>query len=251
MKDFHIVTAANKGGTGKTAMAMCIASVIEKVKKREVLLVDLDPQENLTGLCSKGKDVQSGVFELLNNEECDTIELTDKIELLPATHRLKGEKGTIEQMDDTELSFALSEVDKNIVVDTNPNATQLEKMAISFADVILIVAEPDKASIQGCLNLAARIDLKNKKNRKMKQKPIRWGFIINRYVENRKIGNQLTEEIKSAYKKVPIFIVHESEALKASRNENVFIGDLKGSNKDRLMSELTDIVKWIFSGKVK
>src|SRR5688500_4908077 len=92
----RIVAVANqKGGVGKTTTAINLATSIA-LSGRRVLLVDVDPQGNLTsGVGSKGERTAAGtVYDaLLTDGSPDDFVLRTKIEnlwLMPADRNLTG-----------------------------------------------------------------------------------------------------------------------------------------------------------------
>src|SRR6185369_8463763 len=95
----HIVAVANqKGGVGKTTTTINLAASLALADRR-VLLVDVDPQSNLTsGVGRKGKPASAGtIYQALTAAvpalDCRPYLVTtdvDRMQLIPADRNLTG-----------------------------------------------------------------------------------------------------------------------------------------------------------------
>jgi chromosome partitioning protein len=92
----RIITIMNqKGGVGKTTSALNIGAGLALLGKR-VLLIDLDPQANLSrGLGMRARDLSESVYELLLNERVDARNLVlatahERLHLVPSNLDLSG-----------------------------------------------------------------------------------------------------------------------------------------------------------------
>src|SRR5262245_35656484 len=91
-----IAVANQKGGVGKTTTTINVATSIARATQR-VLLVDMDPQGNLTsGVGLKGRRAPGGtIYEALTNDEVDPKSFVlstavDNLSLIPADRNLTG-----------------------------------------------------------------------------------------------------------------------------------------------------------------
>lgn len=84
-----IALSSHKGGSGKTTSTINIGAGLSQGKKgKKVLLIDLDPQTNLTQVF-KIENPEISIYEALKGQyEITPIKLTNKLELVPASVEL-------------------------------------------------------------------------------------------------------------------------------------------------------------------
>jgi chromosome partitioning protein len=160
----RIVAVANqKGGVGKTTTAINLATSIA-MSGRRVLLVDVDPQGNLTsGVGSKGDRAAAGtVYEaLLTDGPPEAFVLPTKIEhlwLMPADRNLTGAE--IEMVSLPEREHRLKRVldplraqYDYIFVDCPPSLGLLTLNALVAADAVLIPLHCEYFALEGLADL--------------------------------------------------------------------------------------------------
>jgi chromosome partitioning protein len=164
----HIVAVANqKGGVGKTTTAINVATSIA-IAGRKVLLVDVDPQGNLTsGLGLKGQRAPEGsVYEaLLTDGTPGAFVLPTTVEnlsLIPADRNLTGAE--IEMVPLPEREARLKRVldplrgeFEFIFIDCPPSLGLLTLNALVAADAVLIPLHCEYFALEGLADLVGTL----------------------------------------------------------------------------------------------
>ena len=158
-----IAIANQKGGVGKTTTAINLATSVA-VGGRQVLLVDVDPQGNLTsGVGHKGERASGGtVYEaLLTDEDPATFILPTKIanlSLIPADRNLTGAEIEMVSMPARERRLRrvldpLRARFDDIYIDCPPSLGLLTLNALVAADAVLIPLHCEYFALEGLAEL--------------------------------------------------------------------------------------------------
>ena len=162
----RILAIANqKGGVGKTTTALNLATSIALAGRR-VLLVDMDPQANLTsGIGQKGQRAEYGTaYEALTtNGAPDAFVLDTQIQhlsLIPADRELTGAEIELVPMPDRErrLQRVLAPLRgrfEYIFIDCPPSLGLLTLNALVAADGVLIPLHCEYFALEGLADLVA------------------------------------------------------------------------------------------------
>jgi len=160
----RIVAVANqKGGVGKTTTAINLATSIA-LSGRRVLLIDVDPQGNLTsGVGLKGERATAGtVYEaLMGDDEPQTFVLptrVDKLFIIPADRSLTGAEIELVSMLAREQRLkrivdALRSEFDDIFIDCPPSLGLLTLNALVAADAVLIPLHCEYFALEGLADL--------------------------------------------------------------------------------------------------
>lgn len=161
-KKATVISVSNqKGGAGKTTTAAALAAGLS-VRHHKTLLVDLDPQGNLS--YTAGADTNGATsFSVLTNETviADAIQHSAGGDIVPASSALCGADAFIK---DTGKEYRLREALESIqseydyiILDTPPTLGILTVNALAASDIVIIPAQADIYSLQGIQQLAETI----------------------------------------------------------------------------------------------
>ena len=200
-----------KGGVGKTTSVLNIG-VYLAVKGKKVLIVDIDPQSNLTsGLGVRGDQIESNdenkktVYDLLVNRE-DVKEIivksrVENLDVVPSGIELAGAEVELVNAMSREniLKNALQSVKKDydfILIDCPPSLGLLTVNGLVAADAILIPVQAEYFALEGLGQLMNTVNLiKNNLNY-----PLEIGGVMLTMYDNRtNLSKDVAGEIKKFF----------------------------------------------------
>jgi chromosome partitioning protein len=164
----RILAVANqKGGVGKTTTAINVATSLA-LSGRRVLLVDIDPQGNLTsGIGLKGQRTDAGtIYEaLMADAPPETFVLetgVDNLFLIPADHNLTGAEIELVSLAERERRLQrilgpLRTRFDHIFIDCPPSLGLLTLNALVAADAVLIPLHCEYFALEGLADLVGTL----------------------------------------------------------------------------------------------
>jgi len=164
-----IAVSNQKGGVAKTTTAINLAASLAMAGKR-VLLIDLDPQANLTsGVGLKGQSGSGGtIYDALVGEMPDPRAfvlptVVDGLSVVPADRQLTGAEIELVTLDRREhrlrrLMAPLRDGFDYIFIDSPPSLGLLTLNALVAADSVMIPLNCEYFALEGIADLLATID---------------------------------------------------------------------------------------------
>lgn len=194
-----------KGGVGKTTSTLSVGANLAK-KGAKVLLIDADPQGNLTkGLGVRGADLEYTTYEVLLNPkqgvEFATITTPFGIDLIAATPALAGAEGDLGQKPGRELrlrqalhSSKEAEYDF-ILIDTPPSPNLFTFNAMAAASSVIVPAQVHAYALDSMAQLEATIELMRDLNPDLAV----GGIICTFYQRTTNLSKAIEKRLRSKY----------------------------------------------------
>lgn len=200
-----ISTFSNKGGIGKTSIAVNLAMELAQATKEKVALIDLNLQ--LGDVATFLDMTPAFAMDYISNN----IQNLDETELLNTLSKYKNtslyvladplnidksQEITAEQI--KNILNVLKKTFSYIVIDIGTNIDSKTITALDMSDLILLIAIvnlPAIRSTQRCMELFEKLGYKNEKIK----------LVLNRYMENEEIKTSDIEEVvkQKVYWKIP------------------------------------------------
>ena len=179
-----IAIANQKGGVGKTTLALNLAQLLSRKHRIKVLSIDNDPQGNLTGsLISNTEGFDGEILYAYDDNPLQPVRITKSLYLLEANinlapvaerefsviFKLKEAIGNLSTTNGPEFDY--------ILIHCLPSFGHLHLAALNAADYVLIPVKPAPYALAGLSDLLKTIE----KTRKYFNPTLKIiGIVINR-----------------------------------------------------------------------
>lgn len=202
-----IAVANQKGGVAKTTTAINLGASLAVAGQR-ILIVDLDPQANLTsGLGLKDRSAPHGTtYEALTNAIEDVRQFVlatgiDRLSIIPANRQLTGAEVELVGFEDRErrLSLVLEPLRADfdyILIDSPPSLGLLTLNALVAADSVLIPLNGEYFALEGIAELTSTIErVRAAFNPNLELE----GVLLTMYDERTNLGQQVGSNIREFF----------------------------------------------------
>lgn len=201
-----IISFSNqKGGVGKTSLSLHLSGVIADSDKK-VLVVDLDPQGNLSSFFLENIYALDETVRELVLEELDVSRVIkpteyENIDIVPSNITLSDLDARLAGSDDAQylLMDMLEDVRATydyILIDCPPSLSRATKMALVASTHFIVPIECQEWAITGAGQLLAFTDsIKKRANPELEL----LGFVINKFNRRRRIEAEYNDILRERF----------------------------------------------------
>ena len=220
-----VISISNhKGGVGKTTSAINIGAGLNLLKKK-VLLIDLDPQANLTqslGLINEPINIYGA---LRGEYKLQPIEIIKGLDIIPSTLDLSGAE--IELSSEPGREYILKELIEPlrasydfIIIDSPPSLGLLTINSFTASDEILIPLQAQYLALQGLAKLVEVVEkIKGRLNKSLRV----GGVFITQYDSRKVLNRDVVETIQAHFK---------DEVFKTKIRDNIALAEAPSQGLD-------------------
>jgi len=220
-----IISISNhKGGVGKTTSAINIGAGLNKLGKK-VLLIDLDPQANLSQSLGLIEPEQTIYGALRGEYKLQPIAIVKGLDVIPSTLDLSGAE--VEMSGEAGREYILKELIDPIsssydyiIIDSPPSLGLLTINSFTASDEILIPLQAQYLALQGLTKL---IEVVDKIKRRLNKGLSIGGVFITQYDSRKILNRDVVETIENHFK---------DEVFKTKIRDNIALAEAPAQGVD-------------------
>ena len=245
----EIISLVNhKGGVGKTTSAVNIGAGLYLCGKK-VLLIDLDPQANLTDHFGVSTELEQTIYGALKGQyPLPVVNVKKGLDIVPSTLDLAGAEIELSTKIGREIILRkllqpISDQYDYILIDCPPSLGLLTVNGLAASEKAIIVAEPGKFSMMGMKRL---IDIFETVREALNSNLADYRILITKYDSRKTLPKQFAEFIQETYKdKVYRTAVRSNVALGDAQMQGkcIFDTDSKCRGAEDYMSIAKEVIK--------
>lgn len=201
-----IAIANEKGGTGKTTVAVNIGAALT-IRGMKTLLLDLDPQGNASYILSRISDDDPAMYSVLANGDVSLASIiqqtaTENLDIAPSNLHLAGAEIQLASMLGRENALKrkfTAEIRDSydfLLIDTSPSLGLLTINALNAADYVLIPVSCDFLSLVGLTLLFDTIEICQEQ---LGSQVSVLGLVANRYDRRENVSEEVLRSLKEQF----------------------------------------------------
>ena len=201
-----IAIANEKGGTGKTTVAVNLGAALT-IRGMKTLILDLDPQGNSSYMLSNITEEDPAMYSVLANGEVSLSSIiqktsTENLDIAPSNLHLAGAEIQIASMLGREnalkrkITADITNQYDFILIDTSPSLGLLTINALNAADYVLIPVSCDFLSLVGLTLLFNTIKICQEQ---LGSHVGILGLVANRYDRRENVSEEVIKALKTQF----------------------------------------------------
>jgi len=224
----NILSISNhKGGVGKTTSTINIGAGLNKQHKK-VLLIDLDPQANLTQSLGITRPERTIYGSLRGDYSLQPIQILEGLDVIPSTLDLSGAE--IEMSGEAGREYILKELTDAIrgsydyiLIDTPPSLGLLTLNAFVASDRVFIPIQAHFLAVQG---LSKLLEVIGKIKRRLNKDLMVGGLFITLYDKRKVLHKNVNDYLRDHLKDLLFWsVIRDNIALAEAPTQGLDISD--------------------------